>query len=109
MTEIKTKSYDLRTPEGSWLGQIILSTDGMFASVTDWGNLSFAWRRTGHEDFRHFLLSLSVDYFGKKMYQGNTYIISTKKCEEACMRFSENILPALKEALKEDVKNNPNW
>lgn len=42
MKEIKTKSYTLRNNKDYWLGQIILTSDGMFASVTDYGNLSYA-------------------------------------------------------------------
>lgn len=107
--EIKSKSISLRDENNNWLGQIVITSDGMFASVTDWGNLSFAWRHTGKDDFREFLISLNVEYFGKKLYQGNTYILYSKKCEQACHRFSEKILPALQEALKEDIINNPNW
>ncbi|GEN74110.1 hypothetical protein [Chryseobacterium lathyri] len=109
MDEIKSKSYTLRTENDSWLGQIVLTSDGMFASVTDYGNLSFGWRHTGYDDFRQFILSLNVEYFGGKMYQGNTYILYSKKCENACMRFAQKILPALQEALKEDIINNPKF
>ncbi len=44
MSEIKSKSFTLRSEDGEWLGQIVLTSDGMFASVTEWGNLSYAWR-----------------------------------------------------------------
>lgn len=104
MTKVTAKNYSLWTENGSWLGQIVLTSDGMFASVTDWGNLSFAWRSYGDKDFREFLISLNVDYFGGKMYQGNTYILSNKQCQSACMRFAENILPALQKALKAELE-----
>lgn len=39
--KITSKSYTLKTEDGSWLAQIVLTSDGMFASITDYGNLSF--------------------------------------------------------------------
>lgn len=102
---ITAKSYTLYNEEGSWLGQIVLTSDGMFASVTDWGNLSFGWRNFGDKDFREFICSLNVEYFGDKMYQGNTYILYSKKFEAACKRFAEKILPSLQKVLKEELEN----
>lgn len=102
--EITAKSYTLRDEKGSWLGQIVLTSDGMFASVTDYGNLSYAWRHTSEEDFREFLLNVDAGYFGQKMYQGMAYILYGKKCEQACHRYAENILPALKTMLKKELE-----
>lgn len=101
---ITAKSYTLKTENGRWLGQVVLTSDGMFASVTDWGNLSYAWRHYGGGDFRKFILDLNVEYFGGKMYQGMAYMIHAKKYEIACMRFAEKILPALKETLKAELE-----
>ena len=103
MQEISAKSYTLRTEDGQWLGQIVLTSDGMFASVTDYGNLSYAWRSYG-DDFVDFILHLNVDYFATKMYTGMAYILHTKQCEKACHRFAEKILPALQKVLKEEKK-----
>lgn len=106
---VKAKNFTLRTETGQWLAQIVLTNDGMFASVTDWGNLSYAWRSYGDKDFRKFILDLEIDYFGVKMYTGMTYILSGKKCEDACKRFAKNILPALQQAVKEDLIQYPVW
>jgi hypothetical protein len=106
---IQSKSYTLRDDNGSWLGQIVLTSDGMFASVTDWGNLSFAWRAFGDGDFRKFMCDLSIEYFGGKMYNGMSYILYGKKCEQACKRFAEKILPALQMELKKDLEENIEW
>jgi len=103
MEQIKSKSYTLRGENGEWLGQIVLTSDGMFASVTDYGNLSFAWRSFG-TDFRDFLINLNVQYFGTKMYTGMAYILYSKKCEQACNRFAEKILPALQKELKSEIE-----
>lgn len=104
---ITAKSYTIRNEDGTWLGQIVLTSDGMFASVTDYGNLSYAWRRTGMDDFRQFLCELGVDYFAAKMYTGMAYILHTKKCEKACQLFAEKVLPPLQKLLKEELAASP--
>lgn len=102
--EITAKSYTLYTDDGYWLAQIVLTSDGMFAGVTDYGNLSFSWRRTGTNDFREFLCRLNTDYFATKMATGMAYIATGKKIDQACKRFAEQILPALQKALKEEIE-----
>lgn len=102
--KVTAKSYTLYDDNGNWLGQIVLTSDGMFASVTDWGNLSYAWRHYGGGDFRKFIIGLNVDYFGGKMYQGMTYIFNGKKLQADCQRFAEKILPTLQKALKEEIE-----
>lgn len=98
--EVTAESFTLRTESGQWLGQVVLTSDGMFASVTDYGNFSFAWRSYGEKDFKDFIASLNIPYFGGKMYQGITYFAYGKKFEQACMRFAEEILPALQKEIK---------
>lgn len=106
---VKMKSYTLTGENGEWLAQVILSSDGMFASVTDYGNLSYAWRSFGNRDFREFILELNAQYFGTKLFTGMSYILHTRKCENYCDRFAEKILPALQKVLKEDLENNRDW
>ena len=103
-SNIKTwaKTYTLRTEEGYWLGYVILTSDGVFASVTDWGNFSYSWDQFG-SDFRAFICRLDVGYFTRKMYSSITYIASGKKIEAACGRFAARILPALQEVLRDEV------
>lgn len=104
MEKVTATSYTLRGEDGSWLGQIVLSSDGMFASVTDYGNLSYAWRNYGDRDFRQFLINLNTDYFATKLFTGMAYILHGKKCEQACQRFAEKILPPLQKMLKEELE-----
>lgn len=103
LKEVTAKSYTLYTDSGSWLGQIILTSDGLFASVTDYGNFSYAWRHYGDADFKQFIVGLEVDYFAIKMYSGITYMAYGKTYEKACHRFAEKILPALQKVLKEEL------
>ncbi len=104
MEQVTAKSYTLKTENGQWLGQVVLTSDGMFASVTDYGNLSFSWRRYGDEDFRQFICSLNTGYFSTKMYTGMAYILYGKKCEKACDLFAQMILPPLQKLLKEELE-----
>jgi len=109
MSEIKSKSYTVRGENGEWLAQVVLTSDGLFASVTDYGNLSYAWRSFGDEDFRNFMTKINVGYFGTKLYTGMTYILHTRKCEQACNRFAQKILPPLQKLLKEELSNGVGW
>lgn len=103
--EVTAQSYTIYTEEGSWLGQIILTSDGTFASVTDYGNFSFAWRHYGPEEFKTFICGLNVEYFATKMYCGMTYVAHGKKIEQACKRYAEKILPPLQKLLKQEIVN----
>ena len=109
MQEIKSKSYTLKDKGGHWLGQIVLTTDGMFASVTDYGNLYYAWRSTGDDDFRKFMAEIDVEYFAWKLYSGMSYIVYSRKVEQACKRYAEKILPYLQEVLKEELSKDTGW
>lgn len=102
-TEVTTESFALLDENGNWLGQVVLTSDGMFASVTDYGNFSYAWRAFG-DNFKEFLLSLNVDYFGSKMYGGYVYVAYGPKIEKASRRLAEMILPALQTELKKQLK-----
>lgn len=106
---VKSKSYSLHKEHGGWLGQIILTSDGMFSSVTDYGNFAYAWRSFGGDDFRKFITGLNTEYFAGKMYQGMSYVAYGKKIDQACKQFAEQILPALKQELLKDIEQNPNW
>lgn len=109
MSQVKSKSFTLRNEDGSWLGQVVITSDGAFMSITDWGNFAFAWRSFGNYDFRVFLKGLSQSYFGNKMYQGITYVASSEDVKEASERFARNIFPIFLKAITEDIDNNPNW
>jgi|SRR6187402_1639834 len=102
------RSYTLRTESGQWLGQVVLTSDGMYGSVTDYGNLSYAWRAFG-EDFRDFILQLNDGYFADKMATGMAYMIYNKKFDTACKRYAEHILPALQAVLKAEKESGINW
>lgn len=100
--EATAKVYTLYTESGSWLGQVVLTTDGSFMSITDYGNFAYNWNGFG-EDIRKFILSLSVDYFAQKMFNGMCYVSSTDKIYKSALFFSEKILPVLQEVLKKEI------
>lgn len=101
MEKATADSYTLRDEAGNWLGQVVLTSDGMFASVTDYGNLSYAWRAFG-DDFKKFIIGLNVSYFSGKMASGMAYINYSRKTDRVCDKFAEMILPALQKALREE-------
>ena len=110
MIRVLARSYTLTTEAGSWLGQIILTNDGMFSSVTDWGNLSYAWRSFGEgKDFREFLCGMDVYYFSTKLITGMSYLISSKKLDASIQRYAEKILPTLQKMLKEELEKGVTW
>lgn len=102
MNNVTARSITLHSASGGWLGQIVLTSDGAFTSVTDYGNLSYAWRSFGDKSFEDFILSLNTQYFGGKLYSGMSYIVHSEKVEKACMRYAEMILPALQKFLLEE-------
>lgn len=105
MADITAKSYTLRTEHGDWLGQVVLTSDGMFSAVTDYGNFGYCWRSTGDKDFREFIIGLNVPYFETKMATGMSYIAHGRKIDQACKRFAEKILPPLQEVLKKEIES----
>jgi len=110
MIRVLARSYTLRTEAGNWLGQIILTNDGMFSSVTDWGNLSYAWRSFGEgKDFREFLCGMDVYYFSTKLITGMSYLISSKKLDASIQRYAEKILPTLQKMLREELEKGITW
>ena len=103
MTAVTAKSYTLRTPEGGWLGQVVITSDGFFSAVTDYGNAAYAWRAFG-DSFEDFLLRIDKDYFAGKMVLGLAYTVQpTKRIEKAYERFAEKILPELQAKIREDI------
>ena len=103
--EVTAKSYTLRTDDNSWLGSVVLTTNGSFMSITEYGNFAYNWNSTGCEDFREFLLKINIDYFGQKMFNGMCYISSSQQIRKSAMLFSEKILPTLQKVLRKELES----
>lgn len=91
--------YILKDKNGRWLAQVLLTDDGMFAAVSEYGNFAYAWRSFG-SNFREFLLSLDLGYFAEKLETGMAYVVSNNKVRSGCRRFSEKVIPILQAAIK---------
>jgi hypothetical protein len=104
MTGITAKSYTLRTPDGGWLGQVVLTSDGMFAAVTDYGNFGYIWRSYGPETFRQFIIGLNIGYVATKMAGGMAYVAYGRKIDNAAAVFAERILPELQNVLRQEIE-----
>ena len=100
--QVTTSFYRLYATNGPWLGDIVLTSDGSFMSITDWGNFAFKWSSWGDCDFKTFLLELNIDYFARKMVQGMSYVERSGSVDDAAWRFASRILPDLQEALREE-------
>ena len=98
MAKETIRRYTLKTEKEGWLGEVILTDKKELYSLTDWGNFNFSWSTP--MEIREFILSIDVDYFGRKMYQGVAYQCSSEDMRGCC----ERILPALKEAIKQEMK-----
>lgn len=66
------RRYNLRTEKGAWLGMVVISDDGYFSTVSDYGNYAYWW---GHAEmeFRAFLCQLEPDYLCSKLAPGRVY------------------------------------
>lgn len=95
------KYIKLYTESCEWLGNIVITEDGFFGAVTDYGNFAYQWNSFG-DSFEKFLLSINEDYFEKKMSLSLAYIAHSRKVDKGAQRFSEMILPALKKHLSNE-------
>ncbi len=98
--KVTAKAFTLHSKNGGWLGQVVLTSDGMFSAVTDYGNMGYAWRSTGDENIEDFILRINIDYFAGKMFQGMSYVVHTATVRKVCERFAKEILPVLQEEIK---------
>lgn len=96
---IKFEYFELYDENKTWLGNVILSSNGIFSAVTDYGNFTYQWTSYGN-DFKSFLKRLDPNYFATKMSCGVSYQFGcSKKIDSGCQRFAEKILPALQNKL----------
>lgn len=60
--------YDLPNEDdwGGW-ALLVLSADGFFAAVSDYGNYAFRWTNFGSRDFRLFITQVNPDYVYSKL------------------------------------------
>jgi hypothetical protein len=64
------KRYRLPSVKGGGWAFIVIDTEiGYFSTVSDYGNYAYIWTAPG-EDFRKFLIGLSVDYLRGKLLHG---------------------------------------
>ena len=108
MKKVISKSYTLRDEQGNWLAQVVLTSDGMFSAVSEYGNFAYAWRSTGDLSIEQFISQLDTDYFADKMRLGLAYSINrTKQVDNACKFFAEKVLPPLQTLLRSEAQEAP--
>jgi hypothetical protein len=97
---VTARSLTLRKDNGAWLAQVVITSDGMFSAVSDYGNFAFSWRSIGDRTFEDFLIGLGEDYFESKMINSMAYMMLHKKIDMWAARFAKEILPVLQAELK---------
>jgi hypothetical protein len=102
---ITARSITLRGDNDEWLAQVVLTSDGMFSAVSEYGNFSFSWRSIGSRTFEEFIIGLGQDYFSGKMINSLSYILLHKKIDKAAEVFTRKILLPLQEYLKKELTN----
>lgn len=67
--------YVLPSVDGEGWGEILISQNGMFAAVSDYGNYAYRWRGFGGGDFREFVAGLadSPEYLAEKLHPSKIY------------------------------------
>jgi hypothetical protein len=66
------RRYRLRTDKNRWLADIVISDDGYFSTVSDYGNYAFWWGAAG-DCFRSFLADLNSGYLCSKLGGARQY------------------------------------
>jgi hypothetical protein len=100
----KTWSYFLRRANNSWLAEVVLVENGMFAAVSDYGNFAYYWTGMGSKEIREFVLQLEIGYFADKMAASLAYTTPlTKKVLASCKLFSEQVLPVLQDVILKEL------
>jgi hypothetical protein len=66
------KTWHYRIPNdrpGEGWARVVLTSDGMFSAVSDWGHYAYLWTHPGVRDFREFFLNAESEwgYFAKKL------------------------------------------
>lgn len=80
---VKTWRYYITKPE--W-AEVLLTSSGMFAVVSDYGNYAYPWRHHGERDFREFVAGLAKDgdyvagkFSRRDVYQGRETLTAIKR------------------------------
>ncbi len=77
------RRYSVRGANGEWLATVVISDDGYFSTVSDYGNYAYYWGDAG-ECFRKFLSRLGPDYYLSKFgvrdeYDGGETLKAVKR------------------------------
>lgn len=100
---IQVFMYDLKDEHGNWLARVILTSEGLFMTYSEWGNFFHYFNAPGKDGIRKFMLNIYDDYFAGKLceVEWNT---STTKLRTAAKRYVKHVLPVLKVAIEEQLK-----
>ncbi len=66
------RRYHVKTEGDRWLATVIISDDGYFSTVSDWGSYAYWWSAAG-DCFRSFLTRINPDYLLGKIAPQQSY------------------------------------
>lgn len=106
--------YDLHGPDRLNWATVILTSDGIFTAVSDYGEFGYVWRATGREDFREFFFDKGPGhwyYFAEKFSGGRREYdqdstgkrLHIMRIPIMVERFCKEILPKLEKAIRAEM------
>lgn len=100
--EVQVFMYDLKDSKGSWLARVILTSDGVYMSYSEYGNFFHYFTAPGKDGIRPFMLRITPDYFGQKLCEVEWNTAPTKVAA-AAKRHAKYVLPVLQEAIRKQL------
>lgn len=105
---VESESFIIKTHLGYYLGQVVLTADGVIMCHTKYGNFCYAWRQAPTEGamdrFKSFLLTLNMEYFAYVVYDSLGFVSSGTYAMKAGKRFAKKILPALQGHIEDEFR-----
>ena len=90
------------------IGRVVITSDGLFAAVTDYGNIICKWEQGGH-DFREFLYNMSEEQFSGDLFRFNAGKLPKEQCDEIAINIFEKLKPFLFEEVEANDKTMVVW
>jgi len=120
---IKTYHYTIQSMKGVRIGQVVLTSTGMFSAVSEYGNFACSFPAfldgKSKEDIRYYLTYIDTYALSNTIGEGMGYLINQvtnpkeinvfgRRVYQTCQAFAEEILPRLQDMLRRELKEeNP--
>lgn len=104
--EIETAVYYIEDACETYLGQVVITSSGVFTAITDYGNLVVKFNILIGEKFKDYFLCIDNDYFVRMVLATDAFDFTGNKTKISCLIYSfvSVILERLKKMLKEEIE-----